>query len=137
MSFTEKLLFLLGLIMSLFGFLITAGGLVLFFDPAREESAAEMFIMVLLLGLLPLAGGVLLCWKMKNRGQHRRTEIQERAILQLAKDNQGCLTVADVALHLSLHSTQAKQLLDECHLNNLATLEVSESGVVLYRFKTP
>ncbi len=38
-------------------------------------------------------------------------------------------------MKLSLSSSEAKAVLDQCHLNSLAELQMSDTGVVVYRFQ--
>lgn len=72
---------------------------------------------------------------MKFKARDRQDELIERQILQLAKDNQGQLTISEVSMKLSLSSSEAKAVLDQCHLNSLAELQMSDTGVVVYRFQ--
>ena len=135
MKFTEKLLFGVGTIVIIFGFVMIAGGLGMVFEPKQNRAVMENLVFLLFLGIVPTVAGFLLCWRMHRSGKRRAGERRERHILKLAKHNNGCLTIAEVSLRMSLTSIEAKKALDACHLNHLAEMEVSEDGVVVYRFK--
>ena len=135
MKWIERIIFVLGVLVILFGLVMIAGGLINFFDSARERPASESLILMTLLGLGPVVCGFLMCRNMKRKAQHRKAEHIERQILQLAKENQGQLTISEVSMRLTLSSTEAKAVLDQCHLNHLAELSISDSGVVVYRFQ--
>ena len=137
MKWVERLIYVLGILIILFGLLMTTGGLINLFDASQEDSAAKLLVMVGLLGIVPIIVGFVMCRKMKRNARHRKDERIERQILQLAKDNQGQLTISEVSRQLSLSSTEAKAVLDQCHLNNLAELQMSDTGVVVYRFHLP
>jgi len=111
-----------------------AGSILLFLDKTDGWSGTQTIVMGSIFGVLPVTGGLQLCRKMKKRGQLRSREIVERQLLELASKNNGCLTIAETSMKMSIPSDEAKKILDECHLNNLAELEVSDSGAVLYRF---
>lgn len=135
MRWTERLVYMLGIVVILFGFVMIAGGLINLFESPREESVGELLVMTGILGVVPVAAGFMMCRRMRAKARYRRDELIERQIPQLAKDNQGQLTISDVSMHLSVPSTKAKAILDQCHLNHLADLQISDTGVVIYQFR--
>ncbi len=136
MTLSEKLLYLLGVVLIIFGFIFLVGGIGNMVDPKNEGRMLEWIFWIAMFGAVPLVGGTILCGRMRRQGRLRKQELRERNVLQLAKDNQGNLTVADVAREMSVSSTEAKTMLDQCHSNGLADISVSESGAVIYSFKT-
>ena len=135
MKWVERLIYVLGILIILFGLIMTAGGLMNLFNPSQDDSVGGLLTMIGLLGIVPIVVGLMMCLKMKRNTRHRKDELLERQILQLAKDNQGQLTISEVSMQLSLSSAEAKAVLDQCHLNNLAELQMSDTGVVVYRFQ--
>ena len=134
MTWSERFIYLLGILVILFGFIMVAGGLVNLFESSRDRSAGEWIVMIMLLGIAPIIAGLMMCRKMKHKGRHRQDELIERQILQLARDYQGKLTIPEVSMKMSLSSIEAKAALDQCHLNSLAELHISDNGVVVYQF---
>jgi hypothetical protein len=59
---------------------------------------------------------------------------RERRILQFAEAEKGRVTVAEVAAHCRLTVTQAKTDLDRLVLQQVAELQVTENGVLVYVF---
>ena len=131
MTFGERLLFLIGIVLAIVGFMFFAVGLGMIFDPEDELSNT---LVALLLGGIPLAGGTMLCIRLKKNAKARDGEQVERQILELAKANDGKLTVAEVAMKMTLTSAKAKELLDTCHADGLADISVSDKGAVVYQF---
>jgi hypothetical protein len=88
-------------------------------------------------GLLPLAGSAYLLWRLIRRGRPpwlRRGRWRQVAILRLAQRLGGRMTVADVALGTGLTLGEAKAALNELARKGYAGLEVSPSGVLVYHF---
>ena len=135
MRLFERLNFLLGLILIGFGFIVTAGSVLTFFKPDGKYTIVESIIMTTLLGIVPMIVGFILCKKMRMSGKDRESEKLEREVLQLAKKNEGRLTVAELSMQMEISSTKAKSLLENCHLNSLADISVTDNGVVEYQFK--
>lgn len=132
---SDVILILVGLGFCLFGAIFVVGGLANALDP-REGSSALIFVLAtLFFGIAPLVLGCgILMWSFRRRSQ-RNKETHERLILSLARQRGGRLTVADVALNTSLSSDQAQKLLEQCHLDGLSYVDVSDQGVVEYIFQ--
>jgi hypothetical protein len=91
-------------------------------------------------GLLPLAGSAYLLWRLIRRGRPPwlwRGRWRQVAILRLAQRLGGRMTVADVALGTGLSLGEAKAALNELARKGYAGLEVSPSGVLVYHFFPP
>ena len=67
---------------------------------------------------------------MKSKTQEK--EPPERAILKLAKENKGFLTVSEVALGADVSIEEAKKLLDALAIKGFAELRVRKSGSLVY-----
>ncbi|KAA3618765.1 MAG: hypothetical protein DWQ05_07330 [Calditrichaeota bacterium] len=134
MKFGERIVYFIGILIIILGFIMTAGSIGNMVDPENEKSTTEWIIWTVLLGIIPMVAGFLICRKMKLQAKNRDSESLERQLLQLAKSNKGRLTIAEVSMNMAISSAEAKNLLDECHLNNLADIEASDSGVVTYTF---
>lgn len=134
MNFLEKLFYCVGVLLVGWGLLFVTGAVLGLLNPASEISSASYVLAMTFLGIVPGIGGGILCRKMRQQGRRRQDEARERTMLLLAKENQGQLTVAQVAMNMSISSTEAKELLDRCHLDGLADIEASDSGSVVYLF---
>ena len=65
-------------------------------------------------------------------GKGHEKENPERAILKLAKENKGVLTVSDVALRADVSIDEAKKLLETLVSKGFAELRVRKSGSLVY-----
>ena len=133
MNFSDKLFFLVGVTICFFGALGLIGSLGNLVEPG-DKSVWTYVLATLFLGILPSALGLWICRHARRKGRKRAGESTERTILQLARERNGKLTVADVAMNSSLSSSEAKEALDQLNLDRLADMDVSESGVIVYRF---
>ncbi len=134
MSLTEKILIAIGGSLTLLGLYVLLFGVLIIFDPLRTPTIVE-YIGLGMFGIIPTVVGALMCRKLIRQTRSHKGEIIEKIILQLAKKNRGSLTVAEVAMNTPLTSVEAKKVLDQYNLNGLTEMEVSESGVVIYRFR--
>jgi len=72
-------------------------------------------------------------FKVMNEGDKgREKEHPERAILKLAKENRGVITISDVALRADIPMDEAKKILDALVYKGLAELRVRKSGSLVY-----
>jgi hypothetical protein len=86
-------------------------------------------------GLLPLAGSAYLLWCLMRREGPPwlwRRQWRQAAILRLARRLGGRLTVADVVLGTGLSLGEAEATLNELARQRYVDLEVSPSGVLVY-----
>lgn len=92
---------------------------------------------VVLSGLLPLGTSAYLLWRLlRHRRPPRlwRYKTREAAILQLAHRSGGRLTVAEAAIGTGLTLREAEKLLNELVRKGYADLQVSPTGVLVYRW---
>jgi hypothetical protein len=86
-------------------------------------------------GLLPLAGSGYLLWRLIRRGRPPwlwRRRWRQAAILRLARRLGGRLTVGDVVLGTGLSLREAEATLNELARQRYVDLEVSSSGILVY-----
>jgi hypothetical protein len=86
-------------------------------------------------GLLPLAGSGYLLWRLMRRGGPPwlwRRRWRQAAILRLARRLGGRLTVGDVVLGTGLSLGEAEATLNELARQKYVDLEVSSSGILVY-----
>jgi hypothetical protein len=94
---------------------------------------------VLLTVVLPAAGGIALLrgslgGNSKKRMAQLRQQTIDAEILRLAMQHQGRLTAVEVASALALDGAEAKSALDDLVNRQVADLEVSDEGVLIYTF---
>jgi hypothetical protein len=90
---------------------------------------------------LPAAAGVTLAlghFRARGRFGRRREELRrqtiESEILRLAGRHDGKLTIVEVASDMAISPEAAKDALDSLALHELAELEITDSGVIVYAF---
>ena len=78
-------------------------------------------------------------WRYANDAQFRvmnkkagDKENHEQAILKLAKENKGILTISDVAMCAGIPMEESKKLLDSMMSKGFAELRVRKSGTLVY-----
>jgi len=94
---------------------------------------------VLITVVLPAAGGVALLrgalgGNSKARMQQLRQQTIDAEILRLAMARQGKLTAVEVASALALPEGEAKSSLDSLVAREVADLDVTDDGVLVYSF---
>ncbi len=90
-----------------------------------------------ILGLLPLAGGILKALKMVARSERRRRErpLQlERLLLQTARRSGGTLTVVQAASETGLPLDEVQLTLDRMTTKGYVAQQIRESGIIEYEF---
>lgn len=135
MTLSEKLFIAIGLLVCLFGLVVTAGGIINTAESAESQPLAGNLALIFLLGVFPFFCGAWLCRFAWRRADLRRRRDQERDLLILAAKHSGKLTHAEVTMHLPLNAATAQALLDDAHRNGLAEIEVTETGCLLYHFR--
>jgi hypothetical protein len=90
---------------------------------------------------LPAAAGVALAsthFRARGRFARRREELRQQTIeseiLRLAEQRGGRLTAVEVASDMAISPEAAKEALDSLALRELAELEVTDSGLLVYAF---
>jgi predicted DNA-binding transcriptional regulator len=114
--------------------------LVGFFGSNVPFGGAALFALLLLVGV-PGAWGISLLLGHRRRGekfQQRREALRSQTlgaeILKLAGAQQGKLTVAEIVRDLAVTPDAATAALNELHLQELADIEITEDGVLVYVF---
>ena len=112
------------------------------YSRAEVEASALTTALTLLITVgLPAAGGVALLrghFATRGRAAGRKEELRqhtlESEILRLASSHQGKLTVVEVVSALALPAAGAKELLDGMVSREIADVQISDSGVLVYAF---
>ena len=68
----EKLLYVLGVLLVLWGLIFVIAGVLNMLNPERQYSMATYPLAMTLLGVVPGVGGVVLCRQMRQRGRRRQ-----------------------------------------------------------------
>jgi hypothetical protein len=121
--------------------LVSAFMLLGFVRSNASFGALNTIVAVLITVVLPAAGGVALLRTANAHGRRsgsradllRRTTI-EAEILRLAMLQQGRLTAVEVASALALTSEEAKAVLDGLVTREVADLDITDAGVLVYSF---
>jgi hypothetical protein len=121
--------------------LVSAFMLLGFVRSDASFAAVNTIVAVLLTVVLPAAGGVALLRTANAHGRRsgsradllRRTTI-ESEILRLAMLHDGRLTAVEVASALALTSEESKTVLDGLVLREVADLDITDAGVLVYSF---
>ncbi|MXW17077.1 MAG: hypothetical protein F4123_03875 [Gemmatimonadetes bacterium] len=109
---------------------------------ADVDRAALGTMVALLIGAgLPAAGGSWLLARHFGVGRRigrRREELRrdtlEAEILKMAERHGGRLTTVEVAAELAVPATTAEELLNELMRRELAEIEITDSGLLVYAF---
>ena len=108
-----------------------------------DVNPAALSTMVALLigaGLPAAAGGWLLARHfgigrgIERRREQLRRDTLEAEILKMAARHEGRLTAVEVAGELAVPTTTAEELLDGLMTRELAEIEITDSGVLVYSF---
>jgi hypothetical protein len=121
--------------------LVSAFMLLGFVRSGASFAALNTMIAVLLVVVLPAVGGVALLRsanRIERRGGARMQQLRqatiEAEILRLAMLNAGRLTTVEVASALSLQPEEAKETLDGLVTREVADLDITDAGVLVYTF---
>ncbi len=105
-----------------------------------RSAPATLTAVVIAIGL-PAAGGAWLLAAHFGLGRHRaerrvrlRQETLQAEILNLARRHDGKLTIVEVVAELAVPDDLAKQALDALMTRELADIEITDSGVLVYAF---
>lgn len=101
---------------------------------------ATLFALLIAAGLPAAGGGWLLARhfgagrRIEGRREQLRRDTLEAEILKMAERYGGRLTAVEVAGELAVPSTTAEELLNELMRQELAEIEITDSGVLVYAF---
>ena len=125
-----------------FALLALAGFMLLGFLRSDAETGAPATIAALLITVaLPALGGIALLTKrlrggarLAERREMLRQQTYESEILRLAAQRQGRLTAVELVTEFAITPEKANELLESLMVRQLADVEVTDSGVVVYVF---
>ena len=106
-----------------------------------DPSALRTLVALLIAAGLPAAGGSWLLARhfgvgrrIEGRREALRRDTLEAEILRMAGRNDGRLTAVEVAGELAIPSGTAEELLNELMAREMADIEVTDSGLLVYTF---
>lgn len=132
----------MGKLMGGISLLAVALFMVVGFLRADVNPAALSTMVALLIGAgLPAAGGTWLLARhfgigrgIERRREQLRRDTLEAEILKMAARHEGRLTAVEVAGELAVPTTTAEQLLNGLMTREMAEIEVTDSGLLVYAF---
>jgi hypothetical protein len=123
------------------GLLAVAGFMFLGFLQSGPAVGAATVVAFLISVGIPGVGGALLLASGRRGGrgltarqEALRLETVEAEVIRLAGRHDGRLTVVEVSGELGVPADEAKAVLDELMAREVADIEVTESGVLVYEF---
>ena len=121
------------------GALLAFGGFLgvgLLLNVSGPHSASALFLAFVVFSLVPAGAGLWLIRAPQATAASRLAA--ERAwnseLLRLAARRDGSLSVAEVVAHADLAPAEAEQRLDDLSRRGLCELQVTDHGVIVYRF---
>jgi hypothetical protein len=112
-----------------------------FLQSGAAIGAVATIAALLITVALPAAAGVALAsghFRARGRLARRREELRQQTIeseiLRLAEQRGGRLTAVEVASDMAISPEAAKEALDSLALRELAELEITDSGMLVYAF---
>jgi hypothetical protein len=134
MTTSEKLQVVVAALLGVFGIVLIAGVSIQFLEGTSKYSTVTDVLLTILLGILPLGYGVWLYRRVRQAVTRRTVDDSEKIVLRLAQRRQGVLTVAEVAANSTLSVEQAKETLDQLNLKGFNEMDVSDAGILVYKF---
>jgi len=135
MRFGEKLEIAAAVLMGVFGLVIIAGVLIQILEGTSKYSPTSDFLLGVLFGILPLAGGVLLYRRVRRTVAGRQEDEREAAVLRVVRQRKGTVTAVDVAADCGMSMEHAQETLDGLQRHGFCEMDVSDVGTVVYRFR--
>jgi hypothetical protein len=130
----EKLSLSGSILLVAFGAFVILGGVINFVERPAEHPLGSTLALLIIAGLAPIVWGLVLFRNTRRKAARRQREDMERAVLQLAAERQGVLSVTDVATYTALSLEEAQEVLNQLNLKNFNAMDVSEEGIILYKF---
>lgn len=130
-SLANALRFLFGVVSAFIGlFFLVSGGMIML----KEEIRTGLTV-ALLFGVFPLAiGSWFLSWAFKEAKQNSERSLDKK-VIALAITQGGKITPTEVALQSECSIEEARIELDSLYVKGLFDLQLSEEGVIVYRYK--
>jgi hypothetical protein len=135
MTLGQRLLLALAVLVALFGFVMISGALIGVLEGDSGYTPTTNLVLSVLLGVIPLAGGVLLFSGVRRNVARRRAEAEEAAVLRVARGRGGVVSAVDVAADCGIGLDEAQTILDRLHLRGHAEMDVAPTGTVVYRVR--
>jgi len=92
--------------------------------------------MLFILSLLPLGIGILILRKANQISKDQKYRETEAIIIAMAQQQDGKLTIADVAVKTSMTYKEAEEYLKEMYLNGLFDMDSNEKGQIEYYLRS-
>lgn len=134
MTVSERLSIVFAVVVSLFGFLMLVGVLIGALEGTSKYSRFTDVTLTILLGVVPLVGGIRLYRRIRGSVVQRRIDERESAVLQVVRQHEGVVSPVDVAAGCGMSLEQAEETLKRLHLRGFAEMDVTDTGIVIYRF---
>jgi len=134
MTVSERLSVVFAVIVSLFGFVMLVGVLIGAIEGTSKYSRFTDVTLTILLGIVPLVGGVHLYRRVRGTVARRQNDERESAVLQVVRQHEGVVSPVDVAADCGMSLEQAEETLNQLHLRGFAEMDVTDTGIVIYRF---
>src|SRR5689334_13510813 len=121
------------------GLFLVAAFMLLGFSLSEQDNSVSVTIFSLLLTVaLPVAVGIGLLKGAPRRNSERMQQLRDQTIdaeiLRLAIERQGRLTVVELTSTLGLAEADVNASLDRMMKREIADMEVSDDGVIIYTF---
>lgn len=124
-----------GIILLVFGALVTCLLFIGLFAASQKSSLAENIAIIFVFGNIPLIAGALLIRFSRVKKRQEGLEKAERTLLRMAHKYGGMLTTTIVAMETDMTLDEARHLLDVMVTKRAADTEVDDNGTVIYRFR--
>jgi hypothetical protein len=134
MTASERLSVVFAVVLSLFGFVMLVGVLIGALEGTSKYSRFTDVTLTILLGVVPLVGGIRLYRRVRGTVVRRQTGERESAVLQVVRQHEGVVSPVDVAADCGMSLEQAEEILKGLHLRGFAEMDVTDTGIVIYRF---
>jgi hypothetical protein len=135
MTVSEKLQVVVAVLLGVFGVVLLAGVCIQALEGTSKYSLVTDVMLTIVFGILPIACGIGLYKRVRQAVTRRTVEDSEKIVLQLARKRHGALTVVEVAASSALTLEQAKETLDQLNIKGFNDMDVSDAGVIVYRFR--
>ncbi|GIP34528.1 hypothetical protein [Paenibacillus sp. J2TS4] len=121
-----------GTVLLLFGLFLLIG--VMASDEPSFPSISDLIIIFIVV-VLPIVFGSWFIYLGFRHKRFVRNERMEAAVLKLALELGGSMTVADLAMNTSMSLSQARKTLEIFVSSRIATLKITENGTFVYEFE--
>lgn len=135
MTMREQLWRVGAVLLIVFGLVMLLGVSIGLLEGDSEYKVRTDLVLACGLGGIPLGSGIWLWRRVGVVAASRRQAEREKIVLQLAVQH-SALTVMEVVAQSPLTLEQAKEALDSLNLKGLNYMDVSDVGVIVYRFPT-